>query len=596
MKAKTKKKRPYRNSFKFFIYAVKFGKGLFIWRIVFTVVKTTKTMLVDVYLLKFVLDAIMKEKTFRETVGFVLLCAFVCFAEMYIDDWINQYVYPISKNKIHKAIHQVIFKKVCTADLSCFDNTEFYDKYIWTLENSSQQIMSCFDNYMKMFTSVTTVLAMLAFLMTINPIVIVFSFIPIIFVYFCGKKVNKLDFKCDTVINSISRKKNYSRRVFYLKQYAQDIRCTKIKDVMMDSFLKSADEEITTQKKYAVSKLLFTFLKDGSYGLVQMLGLYLFLIYMAIVKKVFSAGTCAAIINAVDRLTGYFYQLFSLLLSIQKNGIYASSIFDFLNSRSEIETIETDGEKTTEFECLKINNLNFKYDNSNDYLLESINFNIRRGEKIAIVGLNGAGKSTLIKLMLRLYDPQSGEILYNGKNIKQFNVNDYRKRFSTIFQDFQIYAASLASNITMDLVNDDESKIIKCLKEVKLNFDFLDLERCLTREFCENGLELSGGQNQKIAIARALYANRDFVIMDEASSAIDPITENEINELLINSMKEKTAVIVTHRLTTIKYVDKIIFMENGRIVERGTHKSLMELNGKYAKMYRLQSEQYFIES
>lgn len=226
--------------------------------------------------------------------------------------------------------------------------------------------------------------------------------------------------------------------------------------------------------------------------------------------------------------------------------------------------------------------------------MKDINLTINSGDKIAVVGLNGAGKSTLVKLILRFYDPQQGKILYNHNDMKKYNVHELRSHFSTIFQDFQLYATKLSENVIMN-VEEDESQVQRAyefLKNVNLAVERENLSNTITKEFDENGLEFSGGQKQKIAIARALFADSDFIIMDEASSALDPIAEREINELIVNSLSDKTLMIITHRLTTVKHVDKIIFMDNGRIAESGSHSELMKLGGKYFELYKTQAEQY----
>lgn len=212
------------------------------------------------------------------------------------------------------------------------------------------------------------------------------------------------------------------------------------------------------------------------------------------------------------------------------------------------------------------------------------------------MGVNGAGKTTLVKLLMRYYDVTNGKIFYNGTDIRKFTTADYRAQYSTIFQDFQIYAISVEENISMGKASSDKKQILAALKNSGLEILSDKLSANLTKEFDEKGLILSGGQYQKLAIARALYRNSDIVIMDEASSALDPISEAEINNTIMKQMKDKSMIIITHRLSTIKHADKICFMEKGCILEEGSHEELMKANGKYAQMYRIQAEQYISTS
>ena len=589
-----KNKNTFSHSFKLFKYGIRYGQEFFIWKFLWIVLKTIKTILVDIMLLKFFLDAIVSGKSFYETIAYIIICVIVCFLEMYIDDWIMIYVYPITKNKVHASIHKMIFEKICCVDLEKFDDSKFYNDYIWILEKSSDQIMSCYENYMKLISSILNIVSIFTLLFTTGPAVLIFAIIPMIFVAFFGKKINKIDFECDKELNSITRRKNYSRRIFYLKQFAQDIRSTRIKNVMKKNFSDSSNDEINIQKKYSIKKLILTLIKDGSYGFAQMLGLYIYIAYKAIIEKTYSIGTCAAVVNAVDRLTGYFYQFSFVLLSIQKNSIYAKSFFEFFNNTNIIENAGVGIVTAESLKKLEFKNVSFKYADSKNFTLKDINLTINKGDKIAIVGLNGAGKTTLVKLALRFYDPQKGTILYNDNRVSEYNIHDFRSHFSTIFQDFQLYATTLAENIIMNTCENDIQleKVHECLKKVNLNIEHNKLNCNITKEFDDDGLEFSGGQKQKIAIARAIYQNADLIIMDEASSALDPIAESEINELIINSMSNKTLMIITHRLTTVKHVDKIIFMENGEILESGSHSELMQLGGKYYELYKTQAKQY----
>lgn len=588
----------YKNSFKLFGYAIKFAKDLFIWKLVWTIIKIIKTILLDVWLLKYVIDAITGGIPFREVVVFIIVCSVVTFVEMYIDDWISEYVQPVAKSKIHGSVHRMIFQKILSIDIKSFDDAEFYNNYVWSLDRAEEQIVSCFNNYMNLLASILSIVSMLTIIISVNPVTVIFAVIPMIAVAVFGHIHNKLDISCATEINPITRRKNYSRRVFYLKQYAQELRSSRISEALFKNFTDSVDEEISIQKRYAIPKMLITILKDSSYGFAQMLGLYLYIAYEAIVKKVFTVGTCAAIINAVDRLTGYFYLFSTVLLGIQRNGMYANAFFDFLKYDSEIELTKEEDNAISQFEILSINNVSFSYPNSLASTLNGISIQVRRGEKIALVGLNGAGKSTLVKLLMRLYDPQDGTITYNGKNIKNLSVKNYRKKFSTIFQDSQIFAVNLIENIIMKCSNnihaDEESKVRDCLERANIRLDQEQLYKNVTKEYDNSGLEFSGGQKQKIAIARALYSDGEIIIMDEASAALDPISENEINNLILREASNKTILIITHRLTTVNHVDKIYYMENGTIVEEGTHEELIALKGRYARMYHAQAHNYQI--
>ena len=222
---------------------------------------------------------------------------------------------------------------------------------------------------------------------------------------------------------------------------------------------------------------------------------------------------------------------------------------------------------------------------------------IKAGEKIAIVGYNGAGKSTLIKLLLRLYDVQKGTIRLNGKDIKEYKKEEYHSLFATVFQDFKIFAATIADNVKMGCVQEKdyagiEQALCQSGFKERLGSFKKGMKTSLTREFDEEGVNLSGGESQKVAIARTFYKYCPVIILDEPSSALDPVSEYQLNEMMLKAAKDKAVIFISHRLSSTVMADRIYMLEQGKIIEVGSHKELMEKNGKYAQMFRMQAEKY----
>ena len=225
--------------------------------------------------------------------------------------------------------------------------------------------------------------------------------------------------------------------------------------------------------------------------------------------------------------------------------------------------------------------------------LRGVNLELAPGEVLGLVGDNGAGKSTLVKLLMRFYDPTEGEILLNGKNIKEYDLDEYRHSFGTLFQDFQIYAASLGENVKMGLVESrDEAMIKKALMTAGVADNLRDLSVPLLREYDKNGRLVSGGEAQKIAIARAFLKNPHTYILDEPSSALDPISEYNLNRTLFELSKDKTVIFISHRLSTTRMAEQIYMMEQGRVIEEGNHEELLARGGRYAEMFEKQAEKY----
>ena len=243
---------------------------------------------------------------------------------------------------------------------------------------------------------------------------------------------------------------------------------------------------------------------------------------------------------------------------------------------------------------LSFRNVSFCYPGTADDILKNVSLDFKIGQKMALVGMNGAGKTTLIKLLLRLYEPTEGEICLNGINIEKYDYEEYLQIFSVVFQDFKLFAFPLDENIAAG-GQVDKRRLKQVLTKIGLNefVEGLPKKEC-TFLYQENGegVTPSGGEAQKVAIARALYKDAPFVILDEPTAALDPIAEAGIYENFDSLVGEKTAVYISHRMSSCKFCDRIVVLDHGEIVEEGTHDSLMERNGIYAKLYQKQAEYY----
>ena len=301
------------------------------------------------------------------------------------------------------------------------------------------------------------------------------------------------------------------------------------------------------------------------------------------------------------------------LTKYPKHSLYIEKYLEFMRFEPTIKNGRSD---IPEFESLEFRNVSFSYEFSahpkyrfheDDYIapkkedgkdaLKNINLKISKGDKIAIVGYNGAGKTTLIKLIMRLYDPTEGAILYNGIDIREFEPEAYRRRIGTVFQDFKIFATSIAENVMNgEFSVGDEETVRSALESAdfteKLNSLEEGIHTHLTREFNDKGTNLSGGESQKVAISRVFAKDYPIVIMDEPSSALDPMAEYNLNQSILHNTEDKTVIFISHRLSTTRIADKIYMFDTGRLIEEGSHNELLEMNGKYAEMFRVQSEKY----
>ncbi|MBQ3178896.1 MAG: ATP-binding cassette domain-containing protein [Clostridia bacterium] len=251
-----------------------------------------------------------------------------------------------------------------------------------------------------------------------------------------------------------------------------------------------------------------------------------------------------------------------------------------------------------ENKTISFKNVSFSYTADGKEILKNISFEVQPGEKIALIGHNGAGKTTLVKLLLRLYDPTSGSITLDGRDIKEYKVSSYRKYFGAVFQHFKVFSMSVMENILLkgNITESEKTAALEGMKNSGVYAKVMSLDKkentVLTKEFDENGTVFSGGENQKIAIARVFAKPCNFVIMDEPSSALDPIAEYKMYEAMMKACRDKSVIYISHRLSSAVLADRVYLMENGEIVESGTHTELLQKDGKYADMWRKQSEQY----
>jgi len=297
-------------------------------------------------------------------------------------------------------------------------------------------------------------------------------------------------------------------------------------------------------------------------------------------------GAVAGMFAAAVKLNNQFNSFVGVSAKAMEAGLYADKIREFFRLPSKIEPRKGGAEPPDGPLALELRDVSFAYPGAG-FALKRINMAVRPGEKIAIVGENGAGKSTLAKLLLRLYDADGGEILYNGAPVRTYDAHRLRRRIGVAFQDPQVYALTVRENMTLyNSADDGTLQDVLC----RAGLD-LDLDSQVTREFDGEGVVLSGGQAQKLGLTRLLHGDFGLLLLDEPSSALDPLAEYRMTRLIFGQ-GGTTTVMVAHRLSTVRGADRIYLVDGGCITECGTHGELMALEGKYAEMFHRQAEEY----
>lgn len=506
------------------------------------------------------------------------------------------------KPKLYRALKEQMYKKASEIDLSCYDDPDYYNDFVLGVSEAEASI-DRFLNMLNMAVQALTVLFTTGiFYLVLDPIGIVFVFVSFILRFFVSKKLNVVNYDNRLKVNPPMRKRDYVSRVFYLKDYAKELRLhPNAGKYLEEEFAQANDTIIEENKKIGKKRMGLMFTRGYVVGDFLIDGLYIaYLVYKAAVLHSVSYSDAVVLFNRTGSLRGCMSRFADLPPAAHENSLYIEKIRKFLGYDPKIK--QDVGEPVPEgLGELELSHVSFKYSEKGKTILDDISLKVRPGEHIAIVGYNGAGKTTLIKLLMHLYDPTSGTISYHGKDVKDYMPRDYHKRIGVVFQDFQMFGATLAQNVVMDNLSDEETdakaeKIKGALRDAGFANKYSKLPQGLytqvTTEFDKSGVDFSGGESQKIAISRAFYANADILIMDEPSSALDPIAEYELNKAMEIAARGKTVFYISHRLSTTRDADRILMLEKGRIIEEGTHESLLAKNGKYAAMWNAQAGKY----
>ena len=529
------------------------------------------------------------------------------------DMWFQQLHDPAQKQKLHLRMHRELFEKALSLDLACFDDPEFYNDFVWAMNESDTRATSVLDSTATFLHRTVSTVSIMSLLFTIEPVVAVILLASSVIAMLCNMMGNKVNFKHRKETNSLWRKKDYINRVYHLADYAKELRVGKADDLLMNEYEENNEKIIETDVKYGKKYFLWWGLGWELLGDVTHFAVLIYMVF-ALKDDPSQVGAFAAAMGVIWRIRWTLSSLAEIISKFVEHSLFIEKYREFMRFVPEIK----DGEaELPEFESLEFRNVSFSYEFANhprykfheaDYeppkaedgknALRNVNLKLTAGDKIAIVGYNGAGKTTLIKLMMRLYDATEGEILYNGVNIKNYDPVAYRKKIGTVFQDYKIFAATVAQNVVNGEYDEktDRDIVVSALD----NADFTEklatlkngVDTHLTREFDDEGTNLSGGEAQKVAIARVFAADYPIVIMDEPSSALDPMAEYNLNQSILKNTEDKTVVFISHRLSTTRIADKIYMFSKGELVEQGSHDELLRMDGKYAEMFRLQSEKY----
>lgn len=577
---------------------MKYAPQIVYFGCVFSVLQSISWFIEHILGFQYILEAIEAGKSFSVVVLWIAIIWITTLIQHIADAVYNKVIFPKYNVILQSSLKELFCRKAWELDLACYDDTNYYNEFIWSIENVLNRAVQTSDMLRNLIGKVLSILLSGAFFLSYDKLGLVFIAVSFAGNYLLSLLLNKLRYPYLMEMKFKERKRNYFKRVFYLNDYSKELRLNPISGRLKEEFHKSNDDISSFIKKKTPVFVLVDFIRKYFFSTLLFNGLYIFyLVYNIIILQTMPFSSFLSLYRSSTNATDSLSSLAQIFTNLHDNSLYIERLRRFLETEPTVVSLPDSVPMPETIETIEFRNVCFSYDGKKE-ILHDISFSLNPGERhMSLVGHNGAGKTTLVKLMLRLYDATSGEILLNGVNIKRYDLEQYRRRLGVIFQNFQIFAIDLDENVKMDeCVESDEPAIIDSLKRAGFTERLAKmkdgLKTPLSTEFRKDGVELSGGEKQKVAIARMFYRNSDVLILDEPSSALDPLSEYEFYNAVDEASEDKMLVTVSHRLASTKNADKILVLENGRIAESGTHKQLMELNGIYSRMFYLQAHRY----
>ena len=577
-------------------YYIKYVPVLFFGEFAFTVFVSAIWAVQGPVTTKYLLDALVNRKPLKEVLLFLVVITILVFIRHVYACYIVEYLQTVAGITIQEKLLKELHEKAAGLDLEYYETPEFYTDYVWAAQQATSQFQKIYRSFVVLVARLSETVFMGGVMIVLDPVLLIFALSMGLIRFASQRKQIGIRYEANMEAKPLERERDYAKRVFYLSDYAKEIRMSRVHEVIHEKFVSANEKLYQIWDRFGRKSFRVSAIATVCMELFGSLGMYAYLAYGAMVTHSITLGDFGALSQSAGRFSFRLRQVLQVTLDFVEQSIYVDKFRRFMAYEPKIE--QHKGEMPeAELKPLVLKNVSFTYHGENTPSLKNINMTIHPYEKVAIVGYNGAGKTTLIKLLMRLYDPTEGEILIGDRNIKELDVEAYRKEFAAVFQDYQIFAATLGENVVMDHVEEQDKEKIKDalfqggfadkLKELPLGID-----TPLTKEFERSGVDLSGGEKQKVAIARAFFKPSHYAVMDEPSSALDPIAEYQLNQNMMEIAKDRTVIFISHRLSTTVMADKIYMFEKGEIIEQGSHSELMALNGKYAEMFRKQAVNY----
>lgn len=560
------------------------------------IISESALALAEVILIKDVTDMIIAKNDFSDILNVIVRFVIIMGVCVLISRFHNTFLYHRYRNIWMQKIQRVMFEKARNIDVECFDDPKQYDLFSRALKNGDIKGIETFDRIVTLLRGFFTVLSVGIYIILQDVLLLIMVFLQTVISFIVNAKVSKMWYKANKDNETNWRRQSYIKRTFYLEKNTCDIKTTSLSKLLKINQIEVKDEIDTYYRKVEEKAFRYWRFEEIFYQGARNIFGYGYLMFKVFYRDL-SIGLFGSTVSAINKFTNYIYWIVEGVVGVREQSMYIDDFMWLMNYKPKIEN-QVGKKVSSEHPVIDIKHLSFKYPSQDTYALKDISLTLRPQEKIAIIGYNGAGKTTLIKLLLKFYDLETGKISLDQREYEDLDNKEIRAQYKSIFQNFQLYSLTVLENILFrKRISEEDDKVCwdalaKSGLASKIRSLDKGLDTIVTKEFDDDGLNLSGGEKQKLAMARVFASNAPIIILDEPTSSLDPISEYEMNKKIIELCKDKTIIMISHRLSTIIDATKIYMLSNGEIIEEGCHEELMNKKGKYFEMFETQANLY----
>ena len=579
-------------------YSWKFKKSYVVYIFLSQIVNAVMP-LASIILPKYIIDELAGQKR----IDWLLIYTGVLLGTIFIGSLLSNFLRCrafIKKNDVFNEFQIFLGNQIMNVDFEKLEDPQFLDlkeKAYKFLYADGQGFGVVLEQAVGIIGQVFTFIGIIAVISTLNFWMVLIFIVLVLLTSLVNSRIKKANIELDLQKTPHERRNSYYLNLFSDFTYGKEIRIGNLRDWLIGKYRYQLSElKAFYKKNVRNNEISMNF--GAVVSFVQQAVAYLYLIFQ-VVRGLITLGDFTMYLNAINSFTSSMRSVMDSVIAIQRYSIYFTAVEEFLSLTNNMQKLEGLPVASNAYR-IEFDHVSFRYPGQENYALRDISIVISPEEKLSIVGENGAGKTTFIKLLTRLYNPTEGRILLNGIDLQEYNYVDYMNILSAVFQDYKLFSFTLRENIALRDTSEYEASLIedtavKAGLSDKLSKLEKGIETAIYKNFDETGFEPSGGEGQKIALARAMYKNTPIVILDEPTAALDPRAEYEIYRSFNDLVYGKTALYVSHRLSSARFCDKIAVFHHGEIAEYGTHAELIAKKGLYSELFHMQAQFYVDE-